>query len=91
MEKKKNILESWIILQILSFFMKSCRDFGQVSQVLGRQALDFKSFCRSLIIYRDVTAGATGATAVTPKFSDALTLFQPGGGRFCPTIAEVAP
>ena len=39
---------------------------------------------------RDVTAGATGATAVAPKFSDALTLFQPGG-RFCPTIAEVAP
>ena len=28
---------------------------------------------------RDVTAGATGATAVAPKFSDALTLFQPGG------------
>ena len=26
---------------------------------------------------RDVTAGATGATAVAPKFSDALTLFQP--------------
>ena len=31
---------------------------------------------------RDVIAGATGATgatAVAPKFSDALTLFQPGG------------
>ena len=28
---------------------------------------------------RDVTAGATGATAVATKFSDALTLFQPGG------------
>ena len=28
---------------------------------------------------RDVSAGATGATAVAPKFSDALTLFQPGG------------
>ena len=40
---------------------------------------------------RDVTAGATGATAVAPKFSDTLTLFQPGGDRFCPTIAEVAP
>ena len=29
--------------------------------------------------YRDVTAGATGATSVAPKFSDALTLFQPEG------------
>jgi hypothetical protein len=28
---------------------------------------------------RDVTAGATGVTAVTPKFSNVLTLFQPGG------------
>ena len=28
---------------------------------------------------RDVTAGATGATAVAPKFSGTLTLFQPGG------------
>ena len=32
---------------------------------------------------RDVTTGATGATPVTPKFSDTLTLFHPGGGRFC--------
>ena len=30
-------------------------------------------------ILRDVSAGATGATAVAPKFSDALTLSQPGG------------
>ena len=28
---------------------------------------------------KDVTAGATGATAVAPKFSDTLTQFQPGG------------
>ena len=26
----------------------------------------------------DVPSGMTGATSVTPKFSDALTLFQPG-------------
>jgi hypothetical protein len=33
---------------------------------------------------RDVSAGATGATPVAPKFSDTLTLSQPGGrGRFC--------
>ena len=36
--------------------------------------------------YRDVTAGAT---AVAPKFSDALTLFQPGG-QILPNIAKVA-
>ena len=29
--------------------------------------------------HRDVSVGATGATAVAPKFSDTLTLFQPGG------------
>ena len=29
--------------------------------------------------HRDVSAGATGATGVAPKFSDTLTLFQPGG------------
>ena len=40
---------------------------------------------------RDVTAGATGATAVAPKFSDTLTLFQPGGADSAPTIIEVAP
>ena len=28
---------------------------------------------------RDVSAGATGATAVAPKFLDTLTLSQPGG------------
>ena len=28
---------------------------------------------------RDVSAGATGATEVAPKFSDTLTLSQPGG------------
>ena len=39
----------------------------------------------NLLKARDVTAGATGATTVAPKFSDTLTLFQPGGGgRFCP-------
>ena len=36
------------------------------------------------IYSRDVSAGATGATAVEPKFSDSLTLSQPGGGKFCP-------
>ena len=39
---------------------------------------------------RDVTTGATGATEVAPKFSDTLTLFQPGG-QILPTIAEVEP
>ena len=31
--------------------------------------------------------GRTYATAVAPRFSDTLTLFQPGGGRFCPPLA----
>ena len=34
---------------------------------------------------RDVFTGATGATAVAPKFSDTLTLFQPGGADSAPT------
>ena len=42
---------------------------------------------------RDVTAGATGATAVAPKFSVTLTLFQTGGRgvQILLNIAEVAP
>ena len=44
-----------------------------------------------MYICRDVTAGATGATAVEPKFSDALTLFQPGGADYALPFAEVAP
>ena len=39
---------------------------------------------------RDVSTGATGATAVAPKFSDTLTLFQPGG-QILPTIGAVEP
>ena len=35
-----------------------------------------------------LAAAATGATA--PKFSDTLTLFQPGG-QILPTIGTVAP
>ena len=31
------------------------------------------------MVNRDVTTGATGATAVAPKFSDTLTLSQPRG------------
>jgi hypothetical protein len=41
----------------------------------------FKKPTRDLsrMIVRDVSTGATGATTVAPKFSDTLTLFQPGG------------
>jgi hypothetical protein len=35
--------------------------------------------------YRDVTAGATGATKVASKFSDTLTLFQLEGSDSAPT------
>ena len=37
-------------------------------------------------ICRDVTAGLTVETAVAPKFSDALTLFQLGGEDSAPTL-----
>ena len=46
-----------------------------------------------VIVLRDVSAGATGATEVAPRFSDTLTLSQPrggGGGQILLTIAEVA-
>ena len=41
--------------------------------------------------FRDVKTGATGTTSVAPKFSDALTVSPPGGGRMqnLATIAEV--
>ena len=39
----------------------------------------------------DVFTGATGAIWVAPKFSDSLTLFQPGGGGFMSTLGMVAP
>ena len=42
----------------------------------------FQSVCFHL--YRDVTAGATGATVIAPKFSDTITLFQPGGADSTP-------
>ena len=47
----------------------------------GRLLCDYGSV---IYYYRDVSAGATGATTVAPKFSDTLTLSQPGGDRFCP-------
>ena len=36
------------------------------------------SSSNSSLLSRDVSTGATGVTAVAPKFSDTLTLFQPG-------------
>ena len=39
-------------------------------------------FAISAASIRDVSAGATGATAVAPKFSDTLTLSQPWGADF---------
>jgi hypothetical protein len=35
---------------------------------------------------RDVINGKTDKAAALPKFSDTLTLSQPGGGRLCPPI-----
>ena len=39
---------------------------------------------------RDVSAGATGTTAVTLNFSDTITLFQLGG-QILPNIIAVRP
>ena len=42
----------------------------------------------NVITGRDVSAGATGATKVAPKFSKTLT-YSNQGGQILPTIAEV--
>jgi hypothetical protein len=64
--------------------------FAEINQVL----LNFLD-SHSIYFYasfKDVAAGATGTTVVAPKFSNALNLFQPGGGgQILPNIAEVAP
>ena len=53
---------------------------------------ELKILCSLKIFHsRDVSTGVTGATVVAPKFSDTLTLSQPGGGQILPTIAEIAP
>ena len=43
-----------------------------------------------IILGRNVFTGATGTTAVAPKFSNTLTLSQPGG-HILPIIGVVAP
>ena len=50
----------------------------------------FKIILLHKTLSRDVSTGATSATLVAPKFSDTLTLCQPGG-KILPAIAEVAP
>ena len=50
-------------------------DFGDSCVGIGRSI--YKIVCT--LVCRDVSTGATGATAVAPKFSDTLTLFQPRG------------
>ena len=50
----------------------------------------FREFSGFLISFRNISTGATGATAVAPKFSDTLNLSPPGGGgQILPIIAEV--
>ena len=51
---------------------------------------NFILYNSALKSYRDVSTGMTGTTAVPPKFSNTLTLFQPWG-QILSTIAEVAP
>ena len=56
------------------YLFSRIRDF-----ILYFDKLLYKEFQTNTNVIRDVTAGASGATAVAPKFSDALTQFQPGG------------
>ena len=64
-------------------------DKGKVGKAVFRREMQI-IFSWDYIQHRDVSTGATGATAVAPKFSDTLTLLQPGG-QILPTIAGVAP
>ena len=48
----------------------------------GADLLARRILTHTSVLPRDVSAGATGATAVAPKFSDTLTLTQPWGADF---------
>ena len=50
----------------------------QVKVIYSDKATKFDEIS-IFVLTRDVTTGATGATAVAPKFSDTLTLSQPRG------------
>ena len=61
------------------------RDVLMINNLFTRETIEEKSTnltSKSAIYLRDVSAGATGATEVAPKFSDTLTLSQPGGADF---------
>ena len=61
------------ILQKSGTWQTFSKDFSFGDEIISRNNIPH---------YRDVSAGATGATAVAPKFSDTLTLFQPGGADY---------
>ena len=53
---------------------------GPLTLSVGQEKVKkFISWKKTTVVFRDVTTGATGATAVAPKFSDTLTLSQPRG------------
>ena len=45
------------------------------------RAYTINAFILQCVIINKSRDVSTGATAVAPKFSDTLTLFQPGGGE----------
>ena len=85
------IFKMWKILWVFVSFSEKHNCKQQICKQKFVQSLQIALLMRlwlNIEIYiklRDVSAGATGVTVVAPKFSDTLTLSQPGGGgRFCP-------
>ena len=54
--------------------------FGFVGKINIFLFLGIQSFLSNTLLDRDVSTGATGTTAVAPKFSDTITYSQPKGG-----------
>ena len=81
-----------VMVQRLHASLASGRSKVQIMSQSQLSLKNVKKHCDILNLSRDVSTGATGATAVAPKFSDTLTLFQPGeGGQILLTIGAVAP
>ena len=73
------------------FFSNLCGRLGlfELCYISFSQSSQFeRALTIDLIVtyHRDVTAGATGVTAVAPKFPYTLTLFQPGVADSTPPL-----
>ena len=73
---------------LLTFETTKLDTFIVLKQAYDKSLIIFNKINKCMpykMMHRYVTAGATGATVVAPKFSDTLTLFQPGGADSAPT------